>query len=273
MLASEQDIWTEEGRLKEHIEDAQMLLAYAAEKGMQVEDSVASDIINSRYCLKENNLDNKQEIKFWAAFNELSQKIQPVNIDSIKATRGHGKTLFRFKLLEYFFPSNKSEAARTVLVYQRWTLFALFVLLFVQIYWFIGSIIITQVTQDLEFDDEIAALTKLIDNAEKKDFEEVGALAGQIRRNYENKIINNDSAKEIYYDRLKSWGVTPYLPAGCSMILQKKMKTTASKDILKQGSPHSLFYNRSCNIFFRFCMDGSERWLMFYGVSTGRLLK
>lgn len=205
LLNTEQNIRSEEIRLKEHIEDAQMLLTYAAEKGMQIEESVASDIINSRYHLKANNLDQEQEIKFWVAFNELSKKIQPVNIDSIKGTRGHRKTSFSFKPLVYFFNSNKSEAAHTVIVYQRWTLFALFVLLFVQIYWFVGSIIITQVTQELEFDDEITALTILVNNAKEKDYAEIGKLAGQIRKDYENKIKNNDSAKEIYYDRLKSW--------------------------------------------------------------------
>ncbi|WP_417911767.1 hypothetical protein [Candidatus Electronema sp. TJ] len=197
---------TDEGtRLKEHVADAQLLLAYAAEEGLHVEQQLVSDIISSRCHLQDGSLDQAKEVQFWTAFDALSKKIRPVSIESIKATRLRRRRSWRLKLLDSFFSAERSDAAQTVLVYQRWTLFALVILLIVQIYWLVGSAIITQVTQKQSFQEEITQLADLMNQAETLGNAELGSLIGQIREKYENKALDINSSNTIYYKSLKDW--------------------------------------------------------------------
>ncbi|MCI5222210.1 MAG: hypothetical protein D3924_05945 [Candidatus Electrothrix sp. AR4] len=195
----------EEACLKEHVENAQMLLAYAAEEGLQVDQEIIKEIINARYHLQENDFDQEKETRFWNAFNALSQIIHPVCIESIKATRVRKKTSWRFKPLEFLLPNNKSEAAQTVHVYQRWTMFALILLLVVQIYWLVGSVIITQVTNTQSFQEEIMQLEALKVTAKELSSSELGTLVGEIREKYQDKANDINNNKRIYYEALHDW--------------------------------------------------------------------
>ncbi|WPD20884.1 MAG: hypothetical protein SD837_11810 [Candidatus Electrothrix scaldis] len=195
----------EEVCLKEHVENAQLLLAYAAEEGLQVDQEIVKEIINARYYLQKNDFDQEKEAQFWTAFNTLSQIIHPVCIESIRATRVRQKTFWRFKPLELLLPKNKSEAAQTVHVYQRWTMFTLILLLVVQIYWLVGSVIITQVTNTQSFQEEINQLTALKETAKELGSSELGTLVGEIREKYQDKANDIHNNKKIYYEALHDW--------------------------------------------------------------------
>lgn len=195
----------EEIRLREHIEDAQLLLTYAAEEGLHIQQELVRDIVSSRFHLRKKSFDQEKEIQFWTAFDALSQKIQPVCIESIKATRVRRKRAWRFKLLALLLPVERSEAAHTVRVYQCMTLFALGFLLIVQIYWLVGSVIITQVTQKESFQEEITQLTALIEKAKEMSSDDLGKLTGEIRSKYEAKASDTNSSNIIYYKSLQDW--------------------------------------------------------------------
>ncbi|CAK8720823.1 hypothetical protein GMJAKD_10115 [Candidatus Electrothrix aarhusensis] len=205
LLTVEQDEAGMEVHLKEHVEDAQLLLAYAAEKGLEMDPSLIEEIIRSRYHLQNNSFDQEKEARFWEAFNALSQKVLPVCIESLKATRVQSKAAWRFRPLGFLFRTDRSEAARTVLVYQRWTLFALTLLLIVQIYWLVGSVIITQVNENQSFQKEISQLDELLKKAEDLQSSELGRLAGQIRDNYNNKVTDISNNKIVYSKALRDW--------------------------------------------------------------------
>jgi hypothetical protein len=187
----------EEMRLKEHVEDSQLMLAYAAENGTPVNSAIVKDIVSSLYHLQNGTFDQENEIIFWNAFNLISKEIKPVCINSLKATKNYNS------------PSNKSQATKTVFFYQSLTFFTLITLLVIQVYWLIGSIIIAQITQNQSFQEEIAKLrilakeqyeiSKIINN------EETCVAQGELFNKFDDKQKDIEKDTEIYYQLLKIW--------------------------------------------------------------------
>ena len=212
--------------MKGHVEDAQLLLSYAAEEGIQLDDNIVDTIIKSKYYVRHNDFDQNKEMEFWRAFNGLSKIIQPVSIASLKATRGREKTFFKHNALFFL---NKSEAARTVCFYQTLTLVVLVSLLAVQIYWLIGSIIITKVTHTPSFEKEIGELERLKDTYKDMEKPDVTRIIAGIIKNYENRVNNINSEKEVYYIRLQKWRSTFF----AKWLLDDHNELLLSKELLR----------------------------------------
>ncbi|MCI5130866.1 MAG: hypothetical protein D3904_04940 [Candidatus Electrothrix sp. EH2] len=215
-----QDSQDEAMHLKEHVEDAQLMLAYASEQGIQIDSNLVTDIVTSRYSLQKNEFDRDKEITFWTAFNTLSKKIHPVCINSLKATRN------------YSGAPNKSEAERTVLFYQTITFIVLITLLCVQIYWGVGSVIIAQITKNQSFQKEIESLAKvqgeiaILFQTNESEKGTVGCESVEILVDkYQDKQIDIKRDTAMYYELLECW----YAPVS---LLTKKIlsKDTTSHD-------------------------------------------
>ncbi|CAK8713610.1 hypothetical protein GCAAIG_02940 [Candidatus Electronema halotolerans] len=198
----------DEMQMKGHIDDAQLLLSYAAEEGIKLDNTIIDTIIKSKYYLRNNDFDQKKEMEFWIAFNGLSKIIQPVSIASLKATKGREKTFFKHNA---FFLLNRSEAASTVFLYQALTLLVLISLLAVQIYWLVGSIIITHIVNP-SFDKEIEQLEMSIErlgqmkNKAKDAYsEDAIQMIENIKSDYTNRKKDINLEKESYYLLLKEW--------------------------------------------------------------------
>jgi len=100
----------------ESIQEAQLLLSYVARNGLDVEQSIVTDIVQSKEWLEQGEWTSEKEIRFWNAFNTLAKTVQPVSIASLK-----------------------SDATNTVNSYQKWSVFILAALLLMQAYLLMGS--------------------------------------------------------------------------------------------------------------------------------------
>lgn len=193
--SADQDSQNEIIRLKEHIEDAQLMLAYASEQALQIDSAIIADIVSSRRSLQKNEFDKDKEIIFWNSFNALSKEIQPVCINSLKATRN------------YSGGPNKSKAAHTVFCYRISTLIVLIILICIQIYWGIGSFIITQIIEHSSFDQKIEKIQSFVEYQTEylsKKGDNCSAL-GKFIDEYQDKEKDGKKHLEMYSELLKIW--------------------------------------------------------------------
>ncbi|MCP4349810.1 MAG: hypothetical protein GY795_30380 [Desulfobacterales bacterium] len=142
--------------LAENIREAQLLLTYAAQGGLTLDKNIISVIVRSKHILTSDKWTSDIETEFWLAFNELAKLVYPVSVASLKAIHPFSeqelekheakKSFFRTVYNFVFNIDENSSAKRSVASYKKWSLVILAALLFVQIYWLVGS----ELTADIE---------------------------------------------------------------------------------------------------------------------------
>jgi len=139
-----------------YIQESQLLLAYAAQNGLEIDNQVVSNLVEAKTALEQNRWDIKTEIQFWMAFNIMAKLVAPVSVDSLKATHVmaelgvevHHNFLRRFWL--WLLGGREISAAQqTVNTYQKGTLLVLGLLIVTQFYWLIGSNLVADITKTL----------------------------------------------------------------------------------------------------------------------------
>jgi hypothetical protein len=124
----------QERPLKESLGDASVLLWFATREGKEVDDEVLRDIVRAQATLRDGPNPEVEGI-FWTAYRKLAKAVQPASIDSILAT-------YSYPFGYHHAATGKrrlTDAARTKKLYSWLSLGILFLLLFVQIFWFIGT--------------------------------------------------------------------------------------------------------------------------------------
>ncbi len=144
----------------ENIREAQLLLAYAAQAGLELDENIVSAIVRSKHMLILNEWTPEIEAEFWLAFNKLAKFVLPVSVASLKAIHPFSeqelekyeakKGLFRAVYNAVFSLSENSAAKRSVATYRRLSLIVLSALLSVQIYWLVGSELTTDIEKAME---------------------------------------------------------------------------------------------------------------------------
>lgn len=123
------------------VEDAQLMVAYIANKGPVGYSKETLDVIvESKHLVKENQLTIEAETAFWMAYKELATQIHPVTINSLKSSMSNpycsaGKKHRR----------STSKASRTASKYRVLAFMTLAALLFAQIYYIIGANVASEI--------------------------------------------------------------------------------------------------------------------------------
>lgn len=120
--------------LGESLEDASVLLWYATREGKEVSEKALRDIVEAQAVLAGGTRNPEVEGRFWVALRDLATVVQPATVDSILAT-------YSYPFGDYNRSSKRrlTDAAATKQKYSIASVFILFLLLTVQIYWFIGN--------------------------------------------------------------------------------------------------------------------------------------
>lgn len=179
---------------REYVDEAQLLLAYAARNGLDIDKTVVTDIVQAKRWLDQQEWNAEREIHFWTAFNTLAKKVHPVSVASLKATHS-------FRAGKAYADS---PAKQTVSFYQKWSVFILVLLLMLQIYWLVGSMRFTSIA---ELPKKIEELTEQLELEESRiptekrtDSREIMALEKEISR-YDYLIRES-------LDKLTTWNPT-----------------------------------------------------------------
>ncbi len=140
-----------------YVQEARLLLTYAAQNGLDLEERLVKEIVDAKSALETNRWNAEIEARFWMAFNKIAKLVAPVSVDSLKATHVltddrdfNRKGGFLNDLTTWFFgKKTRSAAQRSVITYQRGTLLVLALLMLAQFYWIIVSNLTTDISQTL----------------------------------------------------------------------------------------------------------------------------
>lgn len=125
------------------LKDAELLLAYVVRTGLAIDQPLVDTIIDARGKIAGGTLTPAEESAFYLAVNTLAAKLSPVSAESLRACSPEfGVTK---KSLWTREPYQWSKARLTVRNQRRWALFALGLLLVTQIYWLIGSSLVSHI--------------------------------------------------------------------------------------------------------------------------------
>ncbi len=129
--------------LKEAILDAERLLSYASESGIELDPKYIKAIITAKKNNQVNEWTEQDEIDFWIAFKTLAKAVSPVSIDSLRAASVPENS--KLKWWKKIWGSNpKSLVERSVSLYRRLALFFMFIMLVIQIYSLIGTALMSK---------------------------------------------------------------------------------------------------------------------------------
>jgi len=140
-----------------YVQEARLLLTYAAQNGLDLEEQLVKEIVEAKSALEFNRWNADIESRFWLALNQIAKLVAPVSVDSLKATHVltddqdlKRKTGFLGNLSTWFFGrKRRSSAQKSVITYQRGTLWVLALLMGAQFYWIIVSNLTTDISQTL----------------------------------------------------------------------------------------------------------------------------
>ncbi len=119
--------------LSEALDNAELLMNYATEHGLDIQKPWIETVINAKKCEKNNSWTTEDEIEFWIAYKELSKLVQPVSIHGLRAGRrrmiqnpGRFHTFFKIQ-------TEASLAERSARSYRFWTLFFILTVVVIQV--------------------------------------------------------------------------------------------------------------------------------------------
>jgi hypothetical protein len=136
----------------EYIYEAELLLAYVAQNGLEIDNTIVSVIVNSKYWLEQGEWTPEREIQFWIAFNTIAKRVSPVSVASLKAT---SSTAAKSNILKdpckrfnfYSLPRGSTFAKQSVNLYQKSTVWVLLILLLTHSYWLSESMLIAPILE------------------------------------------------------------------------------------------------------------------------------
>ena len=184
-------------RLNSALEDAELLVEFAARNGIEVSGDVVECITTTRAALLKGNVGEKDEAKFYDAYTKLAHSLGKVTVSSIRDSRPEFGTE-RPKYIWFGGKERLSNAQRAVNRARWQTIIGLVILLIVQIYWLWGSTLVDNLRG---VESRYAELKKTnLDNATEQDKANVAAE----KSNLFSRFTTLDS---LLRDWSSVWGV------------------------------------------------------------------
>ena len=206
--------------LSSAVENSELLLNFATETGLDIREDWVETLIAAKQCNEKNVWDNEIEIKFWMAYKNLSKMVQPVSIDSLRATKIRKITrpnlfqkIFKIKLKSSF-------SKRSVQRYLTLTSFWIVVMLIVQVFTLKGNTLLNTIQMSnkriTEIDFRIGEVKLLI----KADETNERAVLERYRLESEKGKLDDEKRGSI--ELLKPWVYTIRKLTSLNRLLGKK---------------------------------------------------
>lgn len=127
------------------VENAELLLNYATETGLDIREDWVETFIAAKRCKEKSKWDTQTEIKFWMAYKGMSKIVQPVTIDSLRATKT--RPVVRPNLFQKLFKikMRTSFSKRSVKQYLTWATVWIIVMLIIQVFTLKGTTLLNTI--------------------------------------------------------------------------------------------------------------------------------
>jgi len=217
--------------VKAAVEDARLLLDHASRSGKTIPPDTISTITDSGALVRAESMTPEQEARFWTQFNVLVKLVRPVTIDSLKATADWQGEYVGFPWLPNANRRKLSLAGLEIRRYRIWAIFSLFLLLFTQIYFLIGSTVVTNISE----------LPAKID--------ETRAEIAKYKREYEINLRRDDGNLNAYGDNIE---ILDQITHQNSQLISMNVRLDTSYVVLNSWNKlwYNLFYVFSLGLSF-----------------------
>lgn len=153
--------------LQQAIRDSRLLIAYAAQSGIRIEESVRETLINAQYAADHEVWPSHEEAAFWTAFNTITRLVKPVTIESLQTVSLVDADEAHSPRRPAFF----KHAYRSVMFYIMFALVAIALLLTTQAYWLVGTKLLNNIESLTRRRYEIGQLVGYAEGEYKSDDE------------------------------------------------------------------------------------------------------
>lgn len=189
--------------VKEALKNAELVLFYITETGINVNQQDVEVITKSKQALEKDLWNVDLEVEFWIAYKNLTASIAPINIDSLRAFReGYIKKPNFFQRL-FRKKRNATLSYRTVRFYSIFTIVTLIIMLFLHIYFSIGTIRLNRIQASNE---RLSSLEKQLNEMDL--IISGGSTNISVQQKYDklqNELFEVNSEKETNIKLLSKW--------------------------------------------------------------------
>ncbi len=189
--------------LKESVEEAELLLSYASERGLELTEDEVKVITEAKHALENHEWNTDIEIRFWMVYRDLARRNYPVTVDSVRAARVT-KVKHPTLLQKIFRITNRNTLAyRTVRFYTVMTIITLLVMVILHILFSIGSIRLNQIQKS---DERLQQIDKQLEELDMMGGIDVQNESVEIRKEkLMNELYKVNSEKENAIRLLEDW--------------------------------------------------------------------
>jgi hypothetical protein len=186
------------------IDEMELLLSHATQAGIVVPVDRIEALVKAKREAGNGTIDDQIEIDFWHKFQELGQQLQPISVDSLKATsKGFGPERSKGLLKS---PKQRSFASQAVRRYQIWSVVALFLLLVTQIYTIFGSNAVNDILSLInEIDGELLKIEDLNRRAAAAMAPEESTRVLELIREADTSLNRKNDRLTASYELLVVW--------------------------------------------------------------------
>lgn len=203
--ASGQPVDMKNQTLTTAIDEMELLLSHATQAGIVVSVERIEALVKAKRAARNGTIDEQLEIYFWHEFQELGQQLQPISVDSLKATRkGFEPENAKQGIWKYF--KQRSLAGQAVRRYQIWSVVALLLLLVTQIYTIFGSNAVNDIQSLVnEINTEMLKIEDLGGQAATAMASEEYMRITQLIRDADTRLDRMNNRLDASYELLVAW--------------------------------------------------------------------
>ncbi len=189
--------------LKESVEEAELLLSYASERGLELTEDEVQIITEAKRALENNEWNTEIEIMFWMVYRDLAKRNYPVTVDSVRAARitkvkhpNLWQKIFRIK-------NRNTLAYRTVRFYTIITILTLLLMVALHIIFSVGTIRLSQIQKS---DAKLTQIDKQLEELDMMGGTDTENQSVEVRREkLMNELYEVNSEKENAIGLLQDW--------------------------------------------------------------------
>ena len=187
----------------ESIEEAELLLSFAAERGLNLTEEHIKVITEAKLALEKKQWNTDIEIRFWMIYRQLTSNNYPVSVESVRAARKVKINNPNFFQKIFKKKYKQPLTYRTVRIYSFATITTLLIMVVLHILFSIGTIRLKQIQKST------TALQEIEKQLEDIDIIGSGEMINQNIEIKKEKILNKlyqiNSEKENAIRLLEDW--------------------------------------------------------------------
>jgi hypothetical protein len=189
-----------------NIERAELVLSYIINQGIDISEDLVKTVVDSKFMSRQKKWNPEIEVKFRMAYKELTKIIKPVTVDSLISSRPKplsGDGAFE-KMLGFVGKKQRNAFSHiSARGYTIGTIITMVCLLFIQIYFYIGSTRLANITEcEKEIETKESRLSELLLVKEVND--DNIAINNEYERIFSN-ILELDEKRKSNIEMLRPW--------------------------------------------------------------------